>query len=210
LNFLPECTGFDICDQSGGQEAEEKTYWWQLPWVPPPPDKDPLTEEEIARKAAIKEKQGQRLRDMAAAKRSSKIADLEVEVQGLEQLMQNLDGAENDESFDSILAESGFLSREEIQSTLSKASISLRKAKGEVVQPEKEKVEDPAEKYPLLDIPNSLLTAEQVCPLACGNFLNHFSGSFVPQEKAYSVPNNFLFNTSSGILIRVADMFSDL
>ncbi|CAM6118427.1 unnamed protein product [Calypogeia fissa] len=156
-DYLSELAVF----QKGGEEAEEKTFWWQLPWVPPPPEKEPETEEEIARKAAIKQKQGQRLREMAAAKRSAKIAELETEVQGLEQLLQNLDGAE-EEKFDSILAESGFLSREEIQSTLTKASVSLRKAKGEVVQPEVEKVEDTAEKYPLLDIPNSLLTAEQL------------------------------------------------
>ncbi|OIW14177.1 hypothetical protein TanjilG_21317 [Lupinus angustifolius] len=44
----------------GAKEAEEKTRCWQLPWVPPPTD-EPPSENEIARKAAIKEKQGQRL-----------------------------------------------------------------------------------------------------------------------------------------------------
>ncbi|KAL3684199.1 hypothetical protein R1sor_002221 [Riccia sorocarpa] len=148
--------------QNGGSEAEEKTRWWQLPWVPPPPEKEAATEEEIARKAAIREKQGQRLREMAAAKRSSKIADLEIEVAGLEQLLQNLDVA--DEDTDALLAESGYLSRDEIQSALTKASVSLKKLKGEAVQPEPEKVDDTPdkEKYPLLDVPNSLLTAEQL------------------------------------------------
>lgn len=73
--------------QNGGPDAEAKTKWWQLPWTPPP-EKDQPSEEELARRAAIKEKQGQRLRDMANAKRSSKIADLEANVQGLEYLLQ--------------------------------------------------------------------------------------------------------------------------
>lgn len=132
--------------------------------MPPPPEKEPATEEEIARKAAIREKQGQRLREMAAAKRSTKIADLETEVIGLEQLLQNLEDA-GDEDIDALLAESGYLSREEIQGALAKATVSLRKLKGEAVLPEPEKVDDSTEKdkYPLLDVPNSLLTVDQVC-----------------------------------------------
>lgn len=72
--------------QKGGSEAEDKTRWWQLPWTPPVVKEQ--SEEELARKAAIKEKQGQRLREMANAKRESKIADLEANVQGLEYLLQ--------------------------------------------------------------------------------------------------------------------------
>jgi len=72
--------------QRGGSDAEAKTRWWQLPWTPPVIKEQ--SEEEMARKAAIKEKQGQRLRDMANAKRESKIADLEANVQGLEYLLQ--------------------------------------------------------------------------------------------------------------------------
>lgn len=72
--------------QKGGSDAEAKTRWWQLPWTPPVIKEQ--SEEELARKAAIKEKQGQRLRDMANAKRESKIADLEANVQGLEYLLQ--------------------------------------------------------------------------------------------------------------------------
>ncbi|KAG6542579.1 hypothetical protein Mapa_016050 [Marchantia paleacea] len=149
--------------EKGSPEADEKAVVWQLPWVPPPPEKEPATEEEIARKAAIREKQGQRLREMAAAKRSTKIADLETEVVGLEQLLQNLEDA-GDEDIDALLAESGYLSREEIQGALAKATVSLRKLKGEAVLPEPEKVDDSTEKekYPLLDVPNSLLTVEQL------------------------------------------------
>jgi hypothetical protein len=73
--------------QKGGPDAEAKTRYWQLPFIPPV-QKPEQSEEELARKAAIKEKQGQRLRDMANAKRESKIADLEANVQGLEYLLQ--------------------------------------------------------------------------------------------------------------------------
>ena len=72
--------------QKGGPDAEAKTRYWQLPL--PPVQKPEQSEEELARKAAIKEKQGQRLREMANAKRESKIADLEANVQGLEYLLQ--------------------------------------------------------------------------------------------------------------------------
>ncbi|KAJ9175736.1 hypothetical protein P3X46_014261 [Hevea brasiliensis] len=40
----------------GTKEAEDKTRCWQLPWVSPPVE-EPPSEEEIARKAAIKERQ---------------------------------------------------------------------------------------------------------------------------------------------------------
>ncbi|KAH7442550.1 hypothetical protein KP509_03G093800 [Ceratopteris richardii] len=147
--------------QEGDKLAEEKLRYWQLPWVPPPVEEKP-SEEELARKAAIKEKQSQRLRDMAAAKRSYKIADLEAEIQGLEQLLDDLDNVE-EADVDSILTGSGYSSRREIEAALSKSSISLKKAKGEFVKIEKEpeKELDP-EKYPLLDVPNEMLTPEQL------------------------------------------------
>jgi actin-related protein 5 len=69
---------------------------WQLPWVPPPQEEVP-SEEELTRKAAIREKQGQRLREMAAAKRSQKIAGLENELHVLETLLSQLDQAEEPE-----------------------------------------------------------------------------------------------------------------
>eukprot|EP01018_Ginkgo_biloba_P033632 Gb_39904 [translate_table: standard] len=147
--------------QKGSKEGEEKTKYWQLPWVPSLPEEEP-TEEELARKAAIKEKQGQRLREMAAAKRSSRIADLESEVQGLEQLLQQLDGLDDTEK-DSFLMETGYSSRQEIEVSYAKATAALRKAKGEPIEVEKEKDEVPmAERYPLINIPNSMLTSEQL------------------------------------------------
>jgi actin-related protein 5 len=154
--------------QKGGAEAEAKTKWWQLPWVPPP-EKEQPSEEELARRAAIKEKQGQRLREMASAKRSSKIADLETEIDGLEYLLQELDDAEDAKAEASLLGPSSFGSREEVQAALAKATMSLRKAKGEPI--DLKKVEDDipmSEKYPLLEVPNSLLTPEQVSSILVG------------------------------------------
>jgi actin-related protein 5 len=148
--------------QKGGVEAEAKTKWWQLPWVPPP-EKEQPSEEELARRAAIKEKQGQRLREMAFAKRSSKIADLETEIEGLEYLLQELDDAEDAKAEASLLGPSSFGSREEVQAALAKATMSLRKAKGEPVDIKKVEDDIPmSEKYPLLEVPNSLLTPEQL------------------------------------------------
>lgn len=147
--------------QKGDKLPEEKIRCWQLPWAPPPAEEKP-SEEELARKAAIKEKQSQRLRDMAAAKRSYKIADLEVEIQGLEQILEELDNVAEAHA-DSILAGSGYMSRREVEAALTKASSSLKKAKGEPVKLEKEPEKDiESEKYPLLDVPNEMLTPEQL------------------------------------------------
>jgi actin-related protein 5 len=79
------------------EEADDKMRYWQLPWVPPPKE-EPPSEEELARKAALKEKAGQRLRDMAAAKRSQKIVELEKQLSYLEELMEQLDEAEEEEA----------------------------------------------------------------------------------------------------------------
>lgn len=147
--------------QKGSKEAEEKTRHWQLPWVPSLPEEEP-SEEELARKAAIKEKQGQRLREMAAAKRSSRIADLENELQGYEQVLQQLDSLDESEQA-SFLMETGYSSRQEIENAAAKATAALRKAKGEPIEVEKEKDDLPLEeRYPLINIPNSMLTTEQI------------------------------------------------
>jgi actin-related protein 5 len=132
---------------------------WQLPWVPPPVEAPP-SEEEIARKAANKEKQGQRLREMAVAKRSSKINELENELRGLEFLLSQLEHFQESD-IPSFLAETGYVSRQEVESARSKVVQSLRKQKGE--QAEIEKPDVPSnEKYTLINIPDDMLTAEQV------------------------------------------------
>ncbi|XP_077244016.1 actin-related protein 5 [Tasmannia lanceolata] len=146
--------------QKGAKESEEKTRCWQLPWIPPPPEEAP-SEEEISRRAAIKEKQGQRLREMAAAKRSSRITELENELHGLEFLLQQLDNVEDDD-IPSFLSDTGYVSRQEIESTVQRVTQSLRKAKGETFEID-ERIEPlSAEKYPLLSIPDNMLTPEQV------------------------------------------------
>ncbi|CAL0307634.1 unnamed protein product [Lupinus luteus] len=149
--------------QKGAKEAEEKTRCWQLPWVPPPTEQPP-SEEEIARKAAIRERQGQRLREMAEAKRSSKINELENELQGLDFLLHQLDQVEESD-IPSFLSETGYVSRQEIESAHNKVTQSLRKAKGE---PKNEQVETEKadlstdEKYSLVNIPDDMLTPEQL------------------------------------------------
>ncbi|KAK2441930.1 actin-related protein [Trifolium repens] len=155
LDYVSEAQLF----QKGTKEAEEKTKMWQLPWVPPPVEAPP-SEEEIARKAANKEKQGQRLREMAVAKRSSKINELENELRGLEFLLSQLEHFQESD-IPSFLAETGYVSRQEVESARSKVVQSLRKQKGE--QAEIEKPDVPSnEKYTLINIPDDMLTAEQL------------------------------------------------
>ncbi|XP_027329744.1 actin-related protein 5-like isoform X1 [Abrus precatorius] len=149
--------------QEGAKEAEEITKYWQLPWVPPPTE-EPPSEEEVARKAAIKEKQGQRLREMAEAKKSSKINELENELHGLEFLSHQLEQVDETD-VPSFLAETGYVSRQDIESACSQVTQSLRKAKGEPnnEQDETEKADlDANEKYSLINIPDDMLTPEQL------------------------------------------------
>lgn len=152
-----------VYKQKGTKEAEEKTRCWQLPWIPPPTE-EPPSEEEIARKAAIKEKQGQRLREMAEAKRSSRINELENEVRGLEFLLHQLVQVAEDD-IPSFLSETGYISKQEIESALTKATQSLRKAKGEP-KDEQAEAEDHAdainEKFHLINVPDDVLSPEQV------------------------------------------------
>lgn len=146
--------------QKGAKEAEDKTRCWQLPWTPTPVE-EPPSEEEIARKAALKERQGQRLREMAEAKRSSRINELENELTGLEFLLKQLRHV-NENDIPAFLVETGYVSKQEIESAAVKVSQSLRKAKGEQVENEDKTDPSTAEKYTLLNIPDNMLTPDQV------------------------------------------------
>nr|XP_043618086.1 actin-related protein 5 [Erigeron canadensis] len=146
--------------QKGTKEAEEKTKCWQLPWTPAPVE-EPPSEEEIARKAALKERQGQRLREMAEAKRSSKINELENELKGLEFLVHQLRDV-NGNDVQSFLAETGYVSKQEIEAAIAKVTQSLRKFKGEQDEFEEKPDISNAEKYTLLDIPDNMLTPDQI------------------------------------------------
>ncbi|KAL2227501.1 actin-related protein 5 [Sesamum indicum] len=146
--------------QKGDKKAEEKTRCWQLPWTPSPMEEVP-SEEEIARKAALKEKQGQRLREMAEAKRSNRINDLENEIRDLEMLLQRLRHAtENDIPL--ILAKTVYISKHDVESALAKATQSLRKAKGEPVESVEKMDPSSTEKYNLINVPDEMLTPEQL------------------------------------------------
>ncbi|XAR72004.1 hypothetical protein NMG60_11018490 [Bertholletia excelsa] len=146
--------------QKGTKEAEEKTRCWQLPWTPSPAE-EPPSEEEIARKAAIKEKQGQRLREMAEAKRNSRINELENELKGLEFLLEQLEQVEESD-VPSFLSDTGYMSKQEIESAVVKVTQSLRKTKGEQVEMEEKIDPSTAEKYSLINVPDNMLTLEQL------------------------------------------------
>nr|CAB3476307.1 unnamed protein product [Digitaria exilis] len=156
LDYMSELQIF----KNNKEVAEEKTRYWQLPWVPPPKE-EPPSEEELARKAALKEKAGQRLREMAAAKRSQKIVELEKQLSYLEELMDQLDEADESEAT-AILGRSGYLSQQEIKSAISKATQSLRKAKGETNGNEDKAEVSAADKYPLVSVPDEELTPDQL------------------------------------------------
>ncbi|GER34939.1 actin/actin-like family protein [Striga asiatica] len=146
--------------QRGDKKAEEKTRCWQLPWTPAPVDEAP-SEEEVARKAALKEKQGQRLREMAEAKRFNRINDLENEIRDLDMLLQRLsDVADND--IPSILGNTTFTSKQDAEAALVKARQSLRKAKGEPVESIEKMDATSTDRYNLINVPDEMLTPEQL------------------------------------------------
>eukprot|EP00897_Mesotaenium_endlicherianum_P003885 jgi/Mesen1/3524/ME000197S02546 len=157
----------------GGKEAEARSRLWQLPFVAPlEPVVAALSEEEIARKAAVKERAAQRLRDMAAAKRAAKAAELEVTLQGLEELQRQVAGLEDDSEATQALSGAGLSSAQELQAQVVKTSMALRKARGEDVDEEEERAAEAAAaaaadvpdsvKYPLLAIDDKDLAPEQI------------------------------------------------
>ncbi|TVU21955.1 hypothetical protein EJB05_31626 [Eragrostis curvula] len=156
LDYMSELQIFE----NKKEEAEEKTRYWQLPWVPPPKEELP-SEEDLARKAALKEKAGQRLREMAAAKRSQKIAEMEERISSWEELLEQLDEADEEEAT-ALLSKAGVLSQQEIKTRIMKEKQSLRKAKGESNGNEEKADVSEADKYPLVSVPDETLTPEQL------------------------------------------------
>ncbi|PPD98223.1 hypothetical protein GOBAR_DD04723 [Gossypium barbadense] len=85
--------------------------------------------------------------------------------EGLEFLLQQL-GQVQEEDIPSFLSETGSASKQEIELTLTKVTQSLRKAKGEP-KPEQAENEEKADsctsdKYPLINVPDNMLTPEQL------------------------------------------------
>jgi len=102
---------------------------------------------------------------MAEAKRSSKINELENELHGLEFLLHQLEQVEESEVLP-FLSETGYVNRQEIESARNKVMQSLRKAKGEPKNEQAETEKDDlgtSEKYSLINVPDDMLTEEQVC-----------------------------------------------
>ncbi|CAI5500129.1 unnamed protein product [Closterium sp. Naga37s-1] len=158
---------------------------WQLPWVAPVAPQGP-SEEEVARRTANKERAGQRLRDMAAAKRAAKRAaeleEVEGEVEGLRAVIEDVeDGAEGREAI-MLLSRVRCATLSEARGKLAKCMATLRKLRGEEGEGEGEGEEgegegeegetgsvaggaeeqDESVLYPLLDIPDAELTAEEL------------------------------------------------
>lgn len=101
------------------------------------------------------------MREMAEAKRSSKINELENELKGLEFLIHQLRQV-NGNNVQSFFAETGYVSKQEIESAIVKVTQSLRKAKGEQDEVEENPEVSNSEKYTLIDVPDNMLTPEQV------------------------------------------------
>ena len=98
---------------------------------------------------------------MAAAKRISRITELENELNDLEYLQQQIENVDEDHIL-SFLSKTRYISKQEVESAASRVTQALRKAKGESIEIE-EKIEPSLdEKYPLINIADDMLTVEQV------------------------------------------------
>jgi hypothetical protein len=72
--FLPDLPRmFAVLVQKDGDWAAGQSVTYQLPWVAAPPPIEP-TEEERARKAEQKERNRERLKEMAAAKKAARVS----------------------------------------------------------------------------------------------------------------------------------------
>ncbi|GAB2216489.1 hypothetical protein Drorol1_Dr00024263 [Drosera rotundifolia] len=147
--------------QNGTKESEKKTRYWQIPYTPPPVEEQLPSGEDVARKAALKEKQGQRLREMAESRRVLRITELENELRGLEFLLRQLEKVD-EMDVPAFLSDTGYISKLEIESSVAKVTQSLRKAKREQVESEEREDAASSEKYPLIDVPDKMLSPEQL------------------------------------------------
>ena len=103
---------------------------------------------------------------MAEAKRFNRINDLENEIRDLDILLQRLRNA-SEHDIPSILAKTVHTSQQEVESALSKATQSLRKAKGEPVESVEKSDSSSVDRYNLISIPDEMLTPEQVLCFCC-------------------------------------------
>eukprot|EP00850_Spirogloea_muscicola_P006976 SM000034S12730 [mRNA] locus=s34:458727:461937:+ [translate_table: standard] len=157
LDYLSELQLY----QAGGEAAKKELTTWQLPWTAAT-QPDAKTAEELARRAAAKEKNVQRLRDMAAQKRVSKVAILQDQLAKLEQLRDRVQVLEGQDATEQLLragVPGGF---QELDSSMEKARSRLRKAKGEKVEDEPQRQLPDTEDYPLLNAPDSQLAPEKI------------------------------------------------
>lgn len=102
------------------------------------------------------------MRDMAEAKRASRINELENELRGLDFLLRQLEKVDEND-VPAFLSDTGYVSKQEIEAAVAKVNQSLRKAKREQVELGEKADAATAEKFPLVDIPDNMLTQEQVC-----------------------------------------------
>eukprot|EP00850_Spirogloea_muscicola_P017648 SM000154S01383 [mRNA] locus=s154:30526:33709:- [translate_table: standard] len=145
--------------QAGGEAVKKELKTWQLPWTAA--TQNAKTAEELARRAAAKEKNVQRLRDMAAQKRVSKVAILQDELAKLEQVRDRVQVLEGQDATEQLLRAGISGGFHELESSLEKARSRLRKAKGDKVEEPQRQLPD-LEDYPLLNAPDSELTPEKL------------------------------------------------
>lgn len=108
---------------------------------------------------------------MAEAKRFNRINDLENEIRELDMLLQRLRNA-SEHDIPLILAKTVYTSKQDAESALVKATQSLRKAKGEPAESVEKMEPSSAEKYNLINVPDEMLTPDQVLSFMC--LLNKF------------------------------------
>lgn len=124
------------------------------------PEKAKKSDEELARQAARRKEQGKRLQEQAQKKRLEKLIQKEQELEYYLQLQETLSGLSKAEAERRAQAEE-FESVSDLHKYVDNLEKSLKKARSQDIEAPDEEV-DPATAWPLVDIPDSELSEEDV------------------------------------------------
>ncbi|XP_076436270.1 actin-related protein 5-like [Babylonia areolata] len=131
---------------------------FQLPFTPLPGSQMSAEQQKERR-----EQQIMRLKEANRRRRMEKLREDEEELQRL-MAVQDLMVEEDDEAFDTALRNAGFQRVEDLQSAVDKLTLSVQRAQAKIlgIEPPPLETENKESSFPLLDIPDEMLTRDQL------------------------------------------------
>lgn len=154
-------TGTTSSSPSASSADSLKPVVIQLPFVPPPVVETASAVDE-AKKQERKQENARRMREAAAKKREQTIAQLKVDVAAFETLKNKKESGEISQAkFMSELSSGGFKDERDFLHDLKALKQKLARATNEPMEDDSLSKPD-SEVYPLLDVPDDQLTADQI------------------------------------------------